>query len=213
MSVGLWTNVHSNLSPPGSDVTQVKGDVTYYHYGCDGTDDRGWGCGYRTLQTMCAWVIHQRTRTDDKISVVPSLKTIQEALVAMGDKAASFVGSREWIGSFEVSICMDYLLEVPCKIIHVTSGALLYDHIEALKKHFVIVGAPVMMGGDGDNASKGILGVCCDPPSLLILDPHHYGKVTSLTDLYDRGMVSWRPLETFMKDSFYNLCLPQYQHS
>ena len=34
---------------------------------------------------------------------VPSLRTIQEVLVALEDKEKSFVGSREWIGSFEVS--------------------------------------------------------------------------------------------------------------
>lgn len=212
MNVELWTNVHGKLSPPGSEVKQVKKDVTYYHYGCDGIDDRGWGCGYRTLQTMCAWVLNQRSEAGEGKSV-PSLKAIQEALVAMGDKPDSFVGSREWIGSFEVSICMDYFVEVPCKIIHVTSGALLCDHMETLKKHFDVIGAPVMMGGDSDNASKGILGVCNDPASLLILDPHHHGKIKSLPDLYDRGMVSWRPLDTFMADSFYNLCLPQYRHS
>ncbi|XP_033741200.1 ufm1-specific protease 1-like [Pecten maximus] len=212
MNVGLWTNVHHDLSPPGSEVRQVKGDVTYYHYGCDGIDDRGWGCGYRTLQTMCAWVINKRGHTGEEMSV-PSLKNIQEALVTMGDKPASFVESRDWIGSFEVSICMDYFMEVNCKIIHVTSGSLLCEHMETLKKHFDVIGAPVMMGGDGDNASKGILGVCCDSPSLLILDPHHHGQIKSLSDLYDRGMVSWRPLDTFMTDSFYNLCLPQYPQS
>lgn len=33
---------------------------------------------------------------------VPSLRAIQEVLAALEDKDRSFVGSREWIGSFEV---------------------------------------------------------------------------------------------------------------
>ena len=28
-------------------VSLVRGEYDYYHYLCDGTDDRGWGCGYR----------------------------------------------------------------------------------------------------------------------------------------------------------------------
>ncbi|XP_060067693.1 ufm1-specific protease 1-like isoform X2 [Ylistrum balloti] len=157
MSVELRTNVHCDLPSPGSDVRQVKGDVTYYHYGCDGVDDRGWGCGYRTLQTMCDWVINQLTRNDktmDDKMAVPSLSNIQEALVTMGDKPASFVDSREWIGSFEVSICMDYFMQVPCKIIHVTSGALLGEHLDTLKKHFEVIGAPVMMGPPSLRSNK-----------------------------------------------------------
>lgn len=34
----------------------VQGTYEYWHYGCDGLDDRGWGCGYRTLQTICSWI-------------------------------------------------------------------------------------------------------------------------------------------------------------
>jgi hypothetical protein len=31
----------------------------YWHYYCDGFDDRGWGCGYRTLQTIVSWIINR----------------------------------------------------------------------------------------------------------------------------------------------------------
>ena len=31
----------------------------YWHYLCDGFDDRGWGCGYRTLQTIASWIIER----------------------------------------------------------------------------------------------------------------------------------------------------------
>ena len=36
----LLTNIHTNLPVPGQDVYLVNGDVDYYHYGCDGVDDR-----------------------------------------------------------------------------------------------------------------------------------------------------------------------------
>ncbi|CAF0957870.1 unnamed protein product [Adineta ricciae] len=40
-------------------IDPVRGSLTFYHYKCDGHDDRGWGCGYRTLQTLCSWKINQ----------------------------------------------------------------------------------------------------------------------------------------------------------
>lgn len=43
---------------------------------------------------------------------VPTLRDIQEALVTMEDKQQSFIGSREWIGSFEICLCLDYFYEV-----------------------------------------------------------------------------------------------------
>ncbi|KAJ1080170.1 hypothetical protein NDU88_000390 [Pleurodeles waltl] len=173
----LARNVHEGLPPPTSqikDTTLVRGDYLYYHYGCDGVDDRGWGCGYRTLQTMCSWVVDQ-----DPVPrrPIPTLPQIQEALVQMQDKPSSFFGSRSWIGSVEVALCVDYFYEVPCRIIHIRQGNEHPGVVEELRAHFQSVGAPVMMGGDTDNSSKGILGLCSGPEGhyLLVLDPHSYG--------------------------------------
>lgn len=53
---------HDNLNDPDSNSahstskTVVSGTYEYWHYGCDGLDDRGWGCGYRTLQTIASWI-------------------------------------------------------------------------------------------------------------------------------------------------------------
>ena len=44
---------------------------------------------------------------------------------------------------------------------------------------------------------------------LSLQDPHYYGSLTSATQLFDSGMVSWRPLDSFLDHSFYNFCLPQ----
>jgi hypothetical protein len=43
---------------------------------------------------------------------VPSLRKIQEILVEVGDKPQNFVGSKEWIGSFEACIVLDHLFGV-----------------------------------------------------------------------------------------------------
>lgn len=37
------------------DVSLLRGACRVYHYGCDGVRDHGWGCGYRTLQTIVSW--------------------------------------------------------------------------------------------------------------------------------------------------------------
>ena len=55
----------------------VKGGYEYCHYLYDGTDDRGWGCGYRTLQTIISWIQHNINST----VTVPSIRKIQETLV------------------------------------------------------------------------------------------------------------------------------------
>lgn len=60
---------------------------------------QGWGCGYRTLQTIASHLSLQ-----GKAGQVPTLMKIQETLVEIGDKELSFIKSREWIGSFEVKI-------------------------------------------------------------------------------------------------------------
>ena len=38
------------------ELVTVKGSYEYWHYICDSFDDRGFGCGYRTLQSICSWM-------------------------------------------------------------------------------------------------------------------------------------------------------------
>ncbi|PVD27922.1 hypothetical protein C0Q70_10497 [Pomacea canaliculata] len=143
------------------------------------------------------------------INEVPSIPNAQEALVTIGDKPSEFYGSHQWIGSYEVCLCIDYFFKVPCRILHVSKGSELKQHLSALKNHFKNLGSPVMMGGDTDNASKGILGVCTRPAALLVLDPHYYGPVSDVATLQAAGFIRWTPIEDFHENSFYNFCIPQ----
>lgn len=204
----LLPNVHENLlqNEKSKSAAVVRGNYQYYHYCCDGVDDRGWGCGYRTLQTVCSWIQHQISGRD-----VPKLREIQQALVAMGDKPDSFVGSKQWIGSLEVAMCLDYFYDVPGKILHISNGAAIGEYLEKLEEHFHTNSSPIMMGGDDDNSSKGILGVNRSSMSLLVLDPHYSGKSNQVNQLLKEGWVQWKPLTSFHGKSFYNLCLPQLQ--
>jgi hypothetical protein len=36
-------------------VTLLSGDYDYFHYMQDRFDDSGWGCAYRSLQTLMSW--------------------------------------------------------------------------------------------------------------------------------------------------------------
>lgn len=73
---------------------------------------QGWGCAYRSLQTVWSWFNLQGFTSQ----APPTHRQIQEALVATGDKPPKFVGSREWIGSFEVSTCLNHLLGVSPRV-------------------------------------------------------------------------------------------------
>jgi len=193
-------------------IETVKGSYEYWHYGCDGVDDRGYGCGYRTLQTICSWLKTFKNSVDQDIKI-PSIAEIQNLLVEMEDKPQSMVGSRDWIGSFEACLIIDRLYDVPSKILHISSGNFLENQVDAIFNHFHKFGSPIMMGGDMDCISKGVFGIAktnANQHFLLILDPHYYGKpLTDTAKLYDQGWVSWKPIKDFMNGSFYNMCMPQ----
>ncbi|CAH0590422.1 unnamed protein product [Chrysodeixis includens] len=206
---GLLTNIHESkeLLKDSGNTYLVSGNYDYYHYLCDGFDDRGWGCGYRTLQTICSWMTYNQSCGTQ----VPSITEIQEILVQLEDKPKSFLKSRQWIGSFEVCLVIDKLYDIPCKIVHVNHGDELQTIVDVLVNHFDKFGSPVMMGGDIDASSKGIMGIHVghNGASLLVVDPHYVGKEKTKEFLFANGWVKWQRLTDFLSSSFYNLCLPQ----
>jgi hypothetical protein len=113
-------------------VALVKGNYLYYHYCQNKMDDNGWGCAYRSLQTLASWFKCQGY-TDKE---VPTFKDIQKCLVDIGDKPSSFVGSRQWIGSTEVTYVLNTLLGVTSKILYVSSGEEMASKGPELVSHF-----------------------------------------------------------------------------
>lgn len=77
---------------------------------------------------------------------VPTHKEIQQCLVSIGDKPSSFVGSKEWIGSTEVSFCLETMLGVTSRILTASSGEEMASCGSQLLEHFKIHGTPVMIG-------------------------------------------------------------------
>ena len=180
----------------------VDGRYSYHHYMQDNFNDNGWGCAYRSLQTICSWFKLQGYTTTD----VPNHIQIQEALVSIGDKPRNFIGSRQWIGSFEVGICLDKLLKVSSKILHVPCGAEMACKGRELIDHFREQGTPIMVGGGV--LAHTILGVHFDESSgdikFLILDPHFTGN-EDLKTVQEKGWCGWKGPNFWDQTAHYNM--------
>ncbi|XP_041457900.1 ufm1-specific protease 2-like [Lytechinus variegatus] len=202
-------NTHIGLLPSGvsgGKQSLVQGNYTYHHYMQDRFNDDQWGCAYRSLQTLCSWFKLQGY-VDCSI---PSHKEIQQALVDVGDKQAKFVGSRQWIGSIEVSTVLNQLLGITSKIMFVPNGEEMAMKGRELAAHFQTQGTPVMIGGGV--LAHTILGVDFSEKTgdlkFLILDPHYTGG-EDIKTIQDKGWCGWKSIDFWDKTEFYNLCLPQ----
>ncbi|XP_012691310.2 ufm1-specific protease 2 [Clupea harengus] len=206
---GYLRNPHEYLNHPnleGANLYLVQGLYSYHHYMQDRIDDNGWGCAYRSLQTICSW-FQQQGYTE---RAVPTHKEIQQALVDAGDKPAAFVGSCQWIGSIEVQVVLDQLLNVTSKIMFVSQGSELATKGRELANHFETEGTPVMIGGGV--LAHTILGVAWSESSgqirYLILDPHYTGG-EDLQTITEKGWCGWKGPDFWDQQAYYNLCLPQ----
>lgn len=206
---GYLRNPHVHLNPPNIEDAKlylVQGVYSYHHYMQDRANDDGWGCAYRSLQTICSW-FQQQGYVE---TAVPTHTQIQQALVDAGDKEPRFVGSRQWIGSIEVQVVLNQLLGVTSKIMFVSQGSELVTKGRELANHFQTEGTPVMIGGGV--LAHTILGVAWSENSgqirFLILDPHYTGG-EELQTIIDKGWCGWKGPEFWDQNAYYNLCLPQ----
>lgn len=103
----------------------------------DRIDDNGWGCAYRSLQTVWSWF----QKAHYSSAAVPTHREIQTMLVKLGDKPPSFIGSRQWIGAIELGYVLDDALGVTCKVLTVNSGDDVPSLARSIAKHFDEQGA------------------------------------------------------------------------
>ncbi|RNF09413.1 hypothetical protein TraAM80_02212 [Trypanosoma rangeli] len=216
----LLRNIHIHLSTAsaisGGGTFLVSGAYDYYHYSVDGFRDEGWGCAYRSLQTILSWFQYEGLMTEP----MPDIRAIQGILRAKDpDKMnrKEFVGSKDWIGSFEVMIVIQHFVPgMECTIRRMESGAdletdpsvqqLLVDHFRNKKA------CPVMIGGS--SYAHTILGLDANLATMevryLIADPHYSSGETSLKTVLRKGYVGWKEAGKFFESkSWYNLCIPQ----
>lgn len=236
---GYLCNVHLDIKDKsgikgGSRKSIINGTYTYHHYLQDRAQDSGWGCAYRSLQTIISWFKHQgyiyspdvelrappgakdgdkTSPLRDKLSVemrAPTHEEIQSVLVDVGDKQASFIGSQKWIGSQEVCYVLNHLYNLDSKFISVSSGGELVYKARDLGLHFSEQSTPVMIGGGV--LAHTIIGLDFNEKngdiSYLILDPHYTGA-EDLSAITKKGWCGWKKNAFWEKNSFYNLCLPQ----
>lgn len=232
---GLLCNVHKDILEKsgikGGARNVIGGTYTYHHYMQDRFNDNGWGCAYRSLQTIISWFKHQGYiyspdvelraggKTEQiralgrllaKESRVPTHEEIQRTLVDVGDKQPSFVGSQKWIGSQEVCYVLNHLYNLDSKFISVSSGSELASKARDLGRHFADQSTPVMVGGGV--LAHTIIGTDFNEKngdiSYLILDPHYTGP-EELASIQKKGWCGWKKNNFWDKNSFYNLCLPQ----
>ncbi|KAH7646425.1 ufm1-specific protease 2-like protein [Dermatophagoides farinae] len=202
-------NVHVGLqsSIKNGQCYIVKGKYSYHHYNQDHMDDSGWGCAYRSLQTIISWF---QIQGYIDIETVPTHKEIQQALIDVGDKPPNFLGSSKWIGSQEVCYVLSHLYDIQSKIIFINSATELLDKARDLIKHFSTNGTPIMIGGGV--LAHTIIGVDFNEATgdvkYLVLDPHYIGD-ENLNNIHKKGGCAWKPVTFWDKNSFYNLCLPQ----
>eukprot|EP00871_Galdieria_phlegrea_P001391 jgi/Galph1/2252/GphlegSOOS_G940.1 len=184
---------------------QTKGSYYYFHYMQNGIADKGWGCAYRSLQTIVSWFWLQGYTNE----AVPSHDKIQQILVELGDKESSFLHSKQWIGATEVCYVLQALLGVESKILFVPSGAQIDLKARELIQHFRTQATPIMVGGGV--LAYTLLGVeyneVTGETRYLILDPHYVGE-DDIQVILSKGWCGWKTNSIFDKNSFYNLCLP-----
>jgi len=138
-------NPHTNAKPSNvqnGKQSLVYGNYIYFHYMQDGFNDNGWGCAYRSFQTIFSWYRLQGYTQKP----IPKHREIQQALVDLEDKPKSFVGSSKWIGSMEISFCLNKLLNVESKVLFVNKGSEIADKARELQYHFETEGTPIMIG-------------------------------------------------------------------
>eukprot|EP00898_Chlorokybus_atmophyticus_P002554 jgi/Chlat1/329/Chrsp1S03076 len=185
----------------------ISGSYDYYHYMQDRFDDNGWGCAYRSLQTIISWFRLQH------------YTNVPEVLVRIEDKPSTFVNSRQWIGAIELSYVLDTLIGVSSKLLTFSSGAEVPSRAREIARHFETQGTPIMIGGGV--LAFTLLGVDFNPltgeVAFLILDPHYTGS-ENIKSIVSGGWCAWKkgftepngaPGDVFVKDAFYNLLLPQ----
>jgi len=199
-------NVHDGLQVVGrGSIHLVQGLYDYFHYMQDRFDDNGWGCAYRSLQTLISWCVLQKYATCS----VPNHQEIQETLVEIGDKPKRFAGSKEWIGANEVCYALEHFTGISSRIMHVSAGSEIALKGRELAYHFDTQGSPVMIGGGV--LAYTILGVQFDSVTgdthFLILDPHYIGP-EDVSVIQSKGWCGWKKPSLFVAHAFYNLCMP-----
>ena len=98
---------------------------------------------------MLSWLRLQQAGNWHELDVkwnIPSIKEMQEIIQKIESREVSFIGSREWIGSFEVMGVISKLTDVDSVIFNVSDGSEVIEKLDQFERHFQEVGSPIMIG-------------------------------------------------------------------
>ena len=108
-----------------------KGLYEYYHYSDQSFNDHGWGCAYRSLQTMLSWF---NIQNHCEISKMPTITQIQQTidLINIGSDQ-KLKQTREWIGATQVSWVVKRMTGYDCRILHIADGKDIIEHCQMFR--------------------------------------------------------------------------------
>lgn len=205
------TNAHMLVrNHPWDAIISLSG-YEYFHYSIDGEKDSGWGCAYRSIQTMISWFLNNSSFIDRVLSIIDMQRLLRRVDYAHSDLE---VGSNRWIGCMEASNILSDIShgKISCRILHANSILELKRFIfDDVQEHLVEIGSPAMIGA-GDYAYT-IIGVSSESGSILVLDPHFNGADSH--NALSKGYIGWMNVEKLFRWSkissgFINICLPFY---
>lgn len=206
-------DVHYLIKKGPFDGIIVQNGYRYFHYNVDGYNDSGWGCAYRSIQTLLSWFITNFNVCDS----IPRIEELQ-AMLKKGDYAFGnlSIGSKQWIGCIEAGIILREVSNG--RISHKILTAFTIEELEDLfmrqvHQHAIDVGSPVMVGA-GDYAFT-VIGLSQVEKSVLVIDPHFLGSEYELA--LSRGYIGWKDVRTFFeftktRSQFINICIPSIQY-
>lgn len=205
------TNAHMLVRIHPWDAIISQSGYEYFHYNIDGIRDSGWGCAYRSIQTVMSWFLNNSSCIDRVLSIVDMQRLLRRIDYAHSDLE---VGSNRWIGCMEASHILSEISsgKISCRILHANSLFELKRYIlDDVQQHLVEQGSPVMVGA-GDFAYT-IIGVSSESGSILVLDPHFNGADSQ--NALSKGYIGWMNVEklfrwTKISSGFINICLPFY---
>jgi hypothetical protein len=185
----LLTSLHpNNRNPQHSAISRVYFvDTPCHHYASVSGVDRGWGCGYRNIQTLLSALMRMpelKRRLFDGTGRVPSIHNIQLAIEKAWsegfdrDGAAQLkgvLGTTKWIGTTECYTLLTYF-GIDCSIVdftHVsTNPEVMLEFLERLFSRSDSRMFPIYFQHDGHSRTLiGLERYHSGEIKLLLLDP------------------------------------------
>jgi hypothetical protein len=195
------------------NIVSCQPNFYYYHYNVDKCNDWGWGCAYRSIQTILSWFVENFNVTSHVLDIA-EIQTLLPRIDFAHDKLQ--VGSKSWIGCLEASGILGELSggRINCRVLHArTTQEIESFFFTEVRDHFIRSGCPVMVGAG--NYAFTITGVISAEKSVFVLDPHYCENDggSDVQRAISKGFVGLKSISKFfdfkkVRGDFMNILLP-----